>query len=740
MAREANRPMSDRVMGAGLPRQKPSTLALVLVSASDVFGAADRAAHPFLDLILRLWLAQIFFRAAIVNLADWKGTLYLFAHEPPVSWLDPVTVAYLGTAIELIAPLLLALGLATRPAALALLAVTLAMQGTYEQLNAHVFWALLFAWYAMMGAGSLSIDRLLSRGSEDIALPFAASLVRRCAAITRYLGPLYLLVVRLALALMLAGTTLAAVIRWSGDSLLLSYQFGSFGEAYGLTVTLGLVLGGIIPALLALGLATRVSAIVGAVLVAGLAVGMSVSELQHIDRGYWLVYLVMIVLRGAGPLALDELVVRGARNALPQFDTTRFEGLPHVVIVGAGFGGLAAALSLHHAPCRVNVVDRRNYHLFQPLLYQVATASLSPADIATPIRVLSRHQPNVRVLMGRVDDVNTERQEVITTAAKRIPYDYIILATGARHSYFDHDEWEEFAPGLKKIDAATDIRRRLLIAFEHAENTDDAAEQERLLTFVVVGGGPTGVELAGAIAELAHHGMHREFHNIDPTRTKVLLLQGAPRILPAFPEKLSAISQRSLAELGVEVRTDARVELVDPEGVIVAGERIPCRTIFWAAGVIASPAATWMSGDMDREGRLKVAPDLSVPGHANIFAVGDTALSEGWRGNPVPGLAPAAKQGGQYAAKVIRARLEGRGPPPPFRYRHTGSLATIGRKSAVADFGWIRLSGVVAWWLWGPVHVFLLIGGRNRSSVAIEWLWAYLTFKRGTRLITGDQN
>ena len=732
--------MTDRAMGAGLPRQKPSPLALVLVSASDVFGAADRAAHPFLDLILRLWLAQIFFRAAIVNLADWKGTLYLFAHEPPVSWMDPVTVAYLGTAIELIAPLLLALGLATRPAALALLAVTLAMQGTYEQLNAHVFWALLFAWYALMGAGSLSIDRLLSRGSEDIALPFAASLDRLCAAITRYLGPLYLLVVRLALALMLAGTTLAAVIRWSGDPLLLSYQFGSFGEAYGLTVTLGLVLGGIIPALLALGLATRVSAIVGAVLVAGLAVGMSVSELQHIDRGYWLVFLVMTVLRGAGPLALDELVLRGARNALPQFDTTRFEGLPHVVIVGAGFGGLAAALSLHHAPCRVTVVDRRNYHLFQPLLYQVATASLSPADIATPIRSLFRHQPNVRVLMGRVDDVDTERQEVITTEAKRIPYDYLILATGARHSYFDHDEWEEFAPGLKKIDDATDIRRRLLLAFEHAENTDDAAEQERLLTFVIVGGGPTGVELAGAIAELAHHGMHREFRNIDPTRTKVLLLQGAPRILPAFPEKLSAISQRSLAELGVEVRTDARVELVDPEGVIVAGERIPCRTIFWAAGVIASPAATWVDGDMDREGRLKVAPDLSVPGHANIFAVGDTALSAGWRGNPVPGLAPAAKQGGQYAAKVIRARLEGRGPPLPFRYRHTGSLATIGRKSAVADFGWIRLSGVVAWWLWGLVHVFLLIGGRNRTSVAIEWLWAYLTFNRGTRLITGDQN
>ena len=732
--------MSDRVMGAGLPRQKPSPLARVLVSASDVFGAADRAAHPFLDLILRLWLAQIFFRAAIVNLADWKGTLYLFAHEPPVSWMDPVTVAYLGTGIELIAPFLLALGLATRPAALALLAVTLAMQGTYEQLNAHVFWALLFAWYALMGAGSLSIDRLLSRGSEDIALPFAASLDRLCAAITRYLGPVYLLVVRLALALMLAGTTLAAVIRWSGDPLLLSYQFGSFGESYGLSVTLGLVLGGIIPALLALGLATRVSAIVGAVLVAGLAVGMSVSELQHIDRGYWLVFLVMIVLRGAGPFALDELVARGARNALPQFDTTRFEGLPHVVIVGAGFGGLAAALSLRHAPCRVTVVDRRNYHLFQPLLYQVATASLSPADIATPIRVLFRNQPNVRVLMGRVEDVDTKRQEVITTEAKRIPYDYLVLATGARHSYFDHDEWEEFAPGLKKIDDATDIRRRLLVAFEHAENTDDAVEQERLLTFAIVGGGPTGVEFAGAIAELAHHGMHREFRNIDPTRTKVLLLQGAPRILPAFPENLSAISQQSLAELGVEVRTDARVELVDPEGVIVAGERIPCRTIFWAAGVIASPAAKWVGGDMDRAGRLKVAPDLSVPGHANIFAVGDTALSEGWRGNPVPGLAPAAKQGGQYAAKVIRARLEGRDPPPPFRYRHTGSLATIGRKSAVADFGWIRLSGVVAWWLWGLVHVFLLIGGRNRISVAIEWLWAYLTFKRGTRLITGDQN
>ncbi|MEI2781083.1 MAG: NAD(P)/FAD-dependent oxidoreductase [Candidatus Competibacter sp.] len=314
-----------------------------------------------------------------------------------------------------------------------------------------------------------------------------------------------------------------------------------------------------------------------------------------------------------------------------------------------------------------------------------------------------------------------------------------MLATGARHSYFGRDDWEPHAPGLKRIDDATAIRRRLLLAFEQAENCADPEERRRLLTFVIVGGGPTGVELAGAIAELARHGLAGEFRNIDPAQARVLLVQSAPRLLPAFPESLSEVSAQSLRMLGVEVLTQSRVEKIDADGVWVSGQRIGSRTVFWAAGVMASPAAHWLKGDADAAGRLKVGPDLTVPGLPDVFAVGDTALSEAWDGKPVPGLAPAAKQQGAYVARIIKARLEGRTGLPPFRYRHLGNLATIGRQAAVVDFGGFRLSGALAWWLWGVAHVFFLVDTRKRLSVAIEWFWAYLTYKRGTRLITGGK-
>ncbi|MBM3600072.1 MAG: NAD(P)/FAD-dependent oxidoreductase [Alphaproteobacteria bacterium] len=410
---------------------------------------------------------------------------------------------------------------------------------------------------------------------------------------------------------------------------------------------------------------------------------------------------------------------------------------PRVVIVGAGFGGLSAAKALAGAPVDVVLVDKRNYHLFQPLLYQVATAGLSPADIAAPIRGIVRRQANVSVVLGKVTGIDPAAREVLTDEA-RISYDFLVLATGARHAYFGRDEWEPFAPGLKKIDDATAIRRRILMAFERAELEVDAGRRRDLLTFVIVGGGPTGVELAGAIAELARKTLSADFRHIDPRAARVILIEAGPRVLAAFPPSLSEQARRSLERLGVEVRTGHPVDTCDAGGVSVSGERIGSRTILWAAGVAASPAAKWLMADKDRAGRIKVEPDLSVPGHPAVFAIGDTAMVADGNGKPVPGIAPAAKQQGTYVGRIIRNRVAGI-ETAPFRYRHYGNLATIGRKSAVADFGALRLSGFAAWLLWSVAHIYFLIGFRNRVVVSLNWLWAYLTFQRGARLITGQK-
>jgi NADH:ubiquinone reductase (H+-translocating) len=413
-------------------------------------------------------------------------------------------------------------------------------------------------------------------------------------------------------------------------------------------------------------------------------------------------------------------------------------GQPRVVIVGAGFGGLSAATALRHEKVEVTVIDRRNYHLFQPLLYQVATAALSPAEIAQPIRSILRRQRNATVLLGRVTAVDTQARHVLI-GQRRVPYDYLIVATGARHNYFGHDEWEAVAPGLKKIEDATDIRRRILLAFEEAENAAHAEERVPMLTFAVVGGGPTGVELAGQIAELAKQALVADFRRIQPHDARVLLIEAGPRLLPAFPERLSAVAKRALERLGVEVRLGAPVTACDDQGVMVGDERIQAGVVIWAAGVAASPAAKWLAAESDRAGRVKVNADLSLPGHPEIFAIGDTVLATDAAGDPLPGVAAVAKQAGKYVAGVICARLRGQ-PTRPFRYRNLGNLATIGRTAALADFGWIRLSGWIAWVLWGVVHIYFLIGFRNRLVVALDWLWAYLTFRRGARLITGHSD
>ncbi len=412
---------------------------------------------------------------------------------------------------------------------------------------------------------------------------------------------------------------------------------------------------------------------------------------------------------------------------------------PRIVIVGAGFGGLNAAHALGGVDADVTVIDRRNYHLFQPLLYQVATAGLSPAQIASPIRAILRRAPNVRVVLGRVSGVDKQRR-VVKLDDREIEYDSLVLATGSRHAYFGHDEWERVAPGLKKIDDATGIRRRILSAFEHAESMAPAEDRKRFLTFVVIGGGPTGVEMAGAIAELAHVALRHDFRTIDPREARIVLVEAGSRILPAFPPSLSEAARKSLERLHVEVRLGNPVTNCDESGVTIGDEHLAASTIVWAAGVAASSASRWLGTETDRVGRVVVGTDLTVPDHPEIFVIGDTAHALGRDGKPLPGLAPVAKQQGAYVAKVLRARLSGKKPPPPFRYRDWGTMATIGRRAAVADFGRLHIRGTLAWLLWGLVHISFLIGFRNRLVVMLEWIWSYLTFQSGARLITGPES
>jgi NADH:ubiquinone reductase (H+-translocating) len=409
--------------------------------------------------------------------------------------------------------------------------------------------------------------------------------------------------------------------------------------------------------------------------------------------------------------------------------------VPHVVVVGGGFGGLWAARALRDASVRITLVDRGNHHLFQPLLYQVATAGLSAPNIAAPLRHILRRQKNVTVLLGEVDGIAPGEKQVRLADGRTLDYDHLLLASGATHAYFGHDDWAAHAPGLKTLDDALEIRRRILTAFERAEAEDDAAKREAWLTFAIVGGGPTGVELAGTLAEIARHTLHGEFRRADPRRARVLLLEAGPRVLSSFPESLSEKARTQLQKLGVEVRTGVPVAAIDGEGVQLGEERIAARTVLWAAGVAASPLARDLGVPLDRAGRVIVQPDLSVPGHPEIFVAGDLASLQ-YAGKPVPGVAPAAKQMGRHVAQAIRARLQGRAPSP-FRYRDFGNLATIGRMAAVVDLHGFKFSGLLAWWFWLAAHVFFLIGFRNRMVVMIDWAQAYWSYQRSARIILG---
>ncbi|MDX8355344.1 NAD(P)/FAD-dependent oxidoreductase [Cognatiyoonia sp. IB215182] len=408
----------------------------------------------------------------------------------------------------------------------------------------------------------------------------------------------------------------------------------------------------------------------------------------------------------------------------------------HIVVVGGGFGGLQCIKSLKSENVRITLIDQRNHHLFQPLLYQAATTILAPSEIAWPLRHLFRDRPDVTTIMAQVTGVETNASRVHLAGGEGIDYDTLVLATGARHSYFGNDAWETHAPGLKTLEDATAIRRKILSAFEIAEKSDDPKVQRAYMTFAIIGAGPTGVELAGIIAELAHRILPREFRKIDTKTARVLLVEAGPEILSAYPDALSAYAKTAVSKLGVEIMLGQPVTRCHADGIDMGSDSIPCKTIIWAAGVQASAAADWIDVDCDRFGRALVNPDLTAGQHSNVFVIGDTAAVTDKSGNPVPGIAPAAKQMGGYVARVIRQRLAGAAPPDPFRYRHAGSLATLGRRAAIADFGRFKMKGPVAWWVWGIAHIFFLIGARSRIAVAWSWLWSFVTGQNSARIIT----
>jgi NADH:ubiquinone reductase (H+-translocating) len=410
--------------------------------------------------------------------------------------------------------------------------------------------------------------------------------------------------------------------------------------------------------------------------------------------------------------------------------------MPQVVIIGGGFGGLSAARALRGAPVHVTILDRRNHHVFQPLLYQVAMAVLSPGDIASPIRWILRHQRNVEVLLGEVDRIDIDRRVAHLTDGAEISYDYLIVAAGATHAYFGHDEWRPYAPGLKTLEDALEMRRRVLLAFERAEREPDPARQRALLTFVIVGGGPTGVELAGALAEIARQSLAKDFRHFDPTSSRILLIEGGPSVLPSFPVALRDAARRDLGRLGVDVRTNTLVTGIGPGFVQAGEERLEAETVLWAAGVAASPLGASLGVPVDRVGRVFVQPDLTIPGHPEVFVIGDLASLAGPAGRPLPGVAQVAMQTGVHASRNIIRATEGQ-PLRAFAYRNLGDMATIGRASAVADLPMIKLTGTIGWLAWLFVHILNLIGFRNRLVVMVQWAWSYFSYQRAVRLITG---
>jgi len=671
---------------------------------------------PVLNLVVRLWMAQMFLFSAAMQLsgADHSNTPNIYACFE--DWLTAQSLAQIVLlSASMVFAALLAAGLASRLAALVLAVFSLAAYGFDAGQAQNLLWALLLLYVALFGAGPLSVDALLARERPQKPESKFSNLLQN--------GFLFALRQWLVLVILL-GVLEPSAAKMVPDFLLQHSFVSGFLEQKAHFVMAVLAIGFLLPGFLARPVAGLMAPIL-------LVMAITTSQAENM---YLAALLGFIASSGPGLLTFDHW---WKLDRWPSVDLGPDEDVPHIVVVGAGFAGLTAVSRLAREKCRITLIDRHNYHLFQPLLYQVATAALSPADISLPIRTLFKGRSNVQVLLAEVTGIDRENCQVLL-GHRRVKYDRLIIATGSNPGYHGKDLWEQQAPGLKHIEDATYIRSRLLAAFEHAEDAVDEASKLAWTTFVIVGGGATGVEMAGALAELASHGLRGEFRNFDPAKAKIILLNRGPRCLSAFSKASSKACEKTLNALGVEVRNEVELESIDVNGVSLAdGSKIAARTVLWAAGVTASPAAKWLGVEAKHGGRVPVTSRLSLEDDDRIFVIGDTAAIFTRKGKLVPGLAPAAKQAGQYVAKVLVAQMAGWPPPKPFSYSHQGSLATIGRSSAVADFGWIKISGSPAWWLCGLIHVGFLTGVRNRIAVALQWFWAYLTYHRSTRLITG---
>jgi putative oxidoreductase len=670
-------------------------------------ASIQRKASPAYEFLLRLYLAKSVFTTGLMGVMSASMAAQGQAHHLLYSWVPASAMVVALSWVDLLLAASLATGLAARVAALVRLSMIVFGHPDFSS-SPDLLATGLLAWVVLQSAGAWSLDRLLSHGLSSTAIPLAQQTIDELSKLTTRTRPLFILLFRLWVTYLVVGSILGAS---SADQLALPHWARWLAA---ISFSVGLFCSPI------------------ALCLAVMELGVHVMSSAPLGTMYWPITVGLLAVVGPGFLSADQLLRFLCRE--PELDPSLF---PHVVVIGAGFGGLACVHRLRSRPVRVTLIDKRNFHLFQPLLYQVATASLSPGDIATPVRAVLRDIDNVSVLYQKVIGIDPVAKLVLTDQGSTA-YDFLVIATGASHGYFGHQDWAQFAPGLKTLEDAISIRRQVLTAFERAEHTSDPKQRAALLTFVICGGGPTGVELAGALAELSHHGLAGELKNFEPSSANIVVVQSGERLLPAFHKRLSAAALSSLESLGVTVLLNTRVTSVDEFGVTIGTKRLDAGLVLWAAGVVASPAAHWLGQEPDSAGRIKVGPDLAVPDCPGVFAIGDTAFVAAWRGQPVPGLAQAAKQGGQYVAGRILQMIGSTAAPTPFMYRHRGSLATIGRKTAVAEFGRVRLDGAAAWWLWGALHVAFLVGARNRLTVMLGWLWSYFTYAVGVQLITGE--
>ncbi|KTD73841.1 FAD-dependent oxidoreductase [Legionella tucsonensis] len=715
--------------------QKNSTFSRNVARFFDIFtdfvDFLGRIGWPVIDLAFRIWIAQQVLVSAILLANHWDTAVYLAKNEYPVPWLSPESGALLGILAQFVGGISLFFGLFTRCGAAVIAVFAVMTQIYYQPIDLNLLWITLMLGYVLRGPGPLSLDNLFEQGFRRSPLPFAMSIVTLVEKTRGFFSSLFLFLIRiwLMISLLLVNQYVEIISPDKLQPLMSWLPLSSVSIVFShFSLFIALFLG--------FGFATRFAAALGLIVVL-----FSFTPEVTGFYLYWVMVMAILFVSGPGTLSLDHLIFNALKKYYPQLSgkpAFSLDNLPRVVIIGAGFGGIACAKTLRHMPVKITLIDRHNYHLFQPFLYQIATGSLSPADIAISIRSIFLEQFNVEILLGDVSDINKEERLVIADNFT-IPYDYLVIATGATHSYFGKDNWTPYAPGLKTINDGTSVRSRIIRAFELAELAQSEEERKQLLNFVIVGAGPTGVELAGAIVELARFGIVKEFRHFDPSSANIILVQATPRILPTFSEKISAKAQSFLESMGVKVLVNSMVEQIDGDGVIINNERIYSKSVFWAAGVAASPAAKWLQVEADPAGRVKVNDDLTVTNYSNIFVIGDTAASNAWKGKPVPGIAPAAKQGGVYVANVISKRIyNNQSKYKPFKYVHLGSLATVGRKAAVAEFNNFKISGELAWWFWGGVHVFFLVGSRNRLSVILNWLWSYYTFRANNLLITDD--